>query len=190
MAILFTVEEGIAKPHEETLLIEPFKTIWKRDKHRKKVNAIQEFTYIEFMTSKLATNPYRGYDAATRSLKLKEEFIKIENWKEDNLIKMGMEVLHEFQTNASLDYGMYVDAEFAAQKLRIFFRTFDINERTEKGIPIYKPKEITAALQDVDRTITSLDALKKKVEEQLYEVTKTRAQKVVSPFADPTSLIG
>ena len=32
MSYLFVVENNIAKPNTETLLIEPFKTIWERDR--------------------------------------------------------------------------------------------------------------------------------------------------------------
>ena len=31
MAFLFVVENGVAKPNTETLLISPFKEIWERD---------------------------------------------------------------------------------------------------------------------------------------------------------------
>ena len=52
MSYLFIVENNIAKPNTETLLIEPFKTIWERDKTEDKGQAIKEFTFIELMSSK------------------------------------------------------------------------------------------------------------------------------------------
>lgn len=52
MSYLFIVENNIAKPNTETLLIEPFKTIWERDKTKDKEQAIKEFTFIELMSSK------------------------------------------------------------------------------------------------------------------------------------------
>ena len=56
------------------------------------------------------------------------------------------------------------------------------------GAPIYKPKDITAALQDLDKTIISLQSLEKKVEEDLFEAARIKGQKEVSVFAD-TSII-
>ena len=48
---------------------------------------------------------------------------------------------------------------------------------------MYKPKEITSALLDLEKSAVSLDGLKKKVEEDLYEASKTKGQKEISPFA-------
>ena len=56
------------------------------------------------------------------------------------------------------------------------------------GAPIYKPRDITAALQDLDKTIISLQSLEKKVEDDLFETAKIKGQKEVSIFADPNIL--
>ena len=72
--------------------------------------------------------------------------------------------------------------------LKEFFLNVDVNERNEKGVPVYKPREITAALNDTEKVLTNLKALEKKVEEELYETTKNRADKEISPFANPRSL--
>ena len=71
MAYLFSVEGKIVQPNTETLLVSPFKEIWARDKSKGKENALEEFTYIEFMTSMLKSNPYKGY-----APEVKEEVIK------------------------------------------------------------------------------------------------------------------
>ena len=51
MAFLFIVTEKTVFPNTETLLISPFKDIWKRDKTKQKHHALEEFAYIEFMSS-------------------------------------------------------------------------------------------------------------------------------------------
>ena len=55
-------------------------------------------------------------------------------------------------------------------------------------MPVYKPKELSLAMMDVDKLTASLAALKKKVEEELFDEVKIKGQKEVSPFADPNSL--
>ena len=57
-------------PNPETLLITPFKDIWERDKTPSKAIAIQEFAYIEFMTSMLKSNPYREYPEETEGIRI------------------------------------------------------------------------------------------------------------------------
>lgn len=189
MSWLFTVEGKKVVPHKETLLIYPYNEIWERDKSPGKELALREYSYIEFTMSMLKTNPYRGYSTIRKKEVLLNEIIKDESWVEDILIVEGMAKLKQFQTEASPTYSLYASALRAKDKLQNFLDNFDINERNEKtNLPIYKPKEITSALLDIDKVVTSLATLSKKVEEELYEAVKTKGQKDISPFANPNSL--
>lgn len=185
MALLFIIEDKIVKPYPETLLIPPFSTIWNRDKTKTKETAIKEFTYIEFMTSRLKSNPYKGYNPPERKRKIIEDCVRIPNWEPDKLVLEGIAKFEEFQNKASDNYSLLMDTLKAKQNLQEFFRSVDLKERNDKGIPVYKPKEITAAMYDVDRLATSLYNLEKKVEEELYDAVKVKGQKEISPFADP-----
>ena len=84
MSHLFIVENSIAKPNTETLLISPFKEIWERDESEDKETAIKEFTFIELMSCKKKSNPYAGYSDEIRKDKLKEFlFGKDSQWSPD-----------------------------------------------------------------------------------------------------------
>lgn len=77
----------------------------------------------------------------------------------------------------------------AIEKMIDFFNNFDIDERNFKsGMPIYKPKDITSAVADAEKTLTTLNALKSKVDKEVFEISKTRSDKQISPFANPSSL--
>ena len=91
MAFLFTVQEKSVFPNTETLLISPFKEIWARDKTQGKELAIEELTYIEFVTSLKKSNPYRQYPEKLKAQKVQEEIIRREDWKPDDLIKKGID---------------------------------------------------------------------------------------------------
>ena len=188
MAFLFTVENKTVKPYDETLQISPFKEIWERDTLPNKEYALEDFTYIEFMSRMLKTNPYRGYSPDKRKEVLKRDIITKEGWEEDELILQGLEKMRMFQQEASPTFTLYTSALNAKSKLEKFLDDFDFNERTRTGTLILKPKDATGALLDVDKVTTSLNALKKKVEEELFESVKVRGQKSISPFADPNSL--
>lgn len=186
MAYLFKVEDKIVKPTDEALQVSPFKDIWERDTSTNKEVALQEFTYIEFMTSALKTNPYRGYSEDRKETVVRQDVIKIPDWQPDELILAGMQKVKQFQTEGSESYSLYLSALVAKNKLQDFFNNFNINKVNSKtGAPIYKPRDITTALQDLDKTIVSLQSLEKKVEEDLFESAKIRGQKEISPFADP-----
>ena len=190
MALLFTVEDGKVRPTVEVLLISPFKDIWERDESNRRMVAIDEFTYIEFMTSQKKSNPYKGYDTERRQIAVKDAvFGKESTWGPDELVKKGIDMVIEFQTKASATYSFLMDARIGAEKVRGFFRNFDMDAVNLKtGAPIYKPKDITNALKDSDDVVTKLDKLEKKVEEELFDKTVTKANKEVSPFADPNSM--
>ena len=186
MAYIFRVEDRVVKPNDEVLQVPPFNEIWERDKSPNKEVALQEFTYIEFMTSALKTNPYRGYSEDRKSEVIKRDVVHIENWQPDILVLKGMDKIKEFQREGSESYSLYLSAVVAKNKLQDFFNTFNMNKVNMKtGAPIYKPKDITAALQDLDKTIISLQSLERKVEEDLFETAKIKGQKEVSIFADP-----
>jgi len=189
MSMLFIIEGQKVTPHEETILISPFKEIWERDKSEDKKVAIAELSYIEFMTSMLESNPYKQYTEDRKPEKIKEEVIFMEEWEPDIWVKKSMERIILFQTEGSTNYLYYLAAKKAAEKMRNFFLYVDINERNLKtGNPIYKPKDLTAALNDTERTLNTLKNLEKKVQEELYETIKTKADKKISIFADPSSL--
>ena len=181
MAYLFTVENGIVKPNTETLLVSPFKEIWERDTSKFKTQAIKEFTFIEFMCSKKKTNPYAGYDDSGRLKKLKALYFT-EDWVMDTLIEQGLAKLHEFQIEGSATYSYYLDVLTAAEAARTFLRTVNLDERTERGMPIHKVGDLTKAMKDTDSILQNLHTIKEKVEKELFEQTKTRSNKQINPF--------
>jgi len=188
MAYLFQINEKIVFPNEETLLISPFKEIWERDLSKDKNKAIQEFAYIEFMTSMKKSNPYRQYPENIKETIIKKAIIKEEDWTPDILIIKGMELVIKFQREASATYNYYMAAKMAAEKMQEFFREVDVNERNGKGLPVYKPRDITSALNDTEKVLANLKSLEKKVEEELYEESRIRGNKEISPFAEPESV--
>jgi hypothetical protein len=190
MSLLFTVESKVVSPTTQVLLIPPFKEIWERDKSEDKRYAIEDFSYIEFMASIQKSNPYSGYAEHQRPEKIIKDIITREDWdQEDPLLVYGIAKLKEFQAEASVTYNYYMAAKSAAEKMQQFFIGFsmsDVNLRT--GAPIFKPKDITSALNDTSRVLENLNTLREKVDNEVFEEVKKKGQKVVSPFADPTSL--
>ena len=190
MSLLFTVESKVVSPTTQVLLIPPFKEIWERDTSIDKRYAIEDFSYIEFMASIQKSNPYSGYAEHQRPEKIIKDVITREDWdQEDPLLVQGIAKLKEFQAEASVTYNYYMAAKSAAEKMQMFFINFsmsDVNLRT--GAPIFKPKDITSALNDTSRVLENLNTLREKVDNEVFEEIKKKGQKVVSPFADPSSL--
>lgn len=189
MAFLFEIRDKTVFPTAEALMISPYKDVWERDKSKAKEKALKEFAYIEFMMSKKSSNPFGGYDDVVRAEKIMNDIIKDKKWKPDQLVVEAMHKLEMFQTEASANFSFLVSAKKGASKVKDFFEDVDLKERNEKtGNPIYKASDITRALNDTEKIVMNLQALTKRVEQELYEATKTKSDKVISPFANPGSL--
>jgi len=190
MSLLFQVEKKRVMANTETLLIPPFKQIWERDESNDKSDALEDFAFIEFMVSVRRTNPYSGYPKDKRREKIKEDIITRENWEEDELIKEGMKALDRMQREGSPTYNYYKSALLGAQKLQDFFEDFDlINDINPKnGNPLYKPRDITSALNDTAKILQNLEQLREKVDNEIYDTTKTKGGRKTSMLANPDTL--
>lgn len=190
MSFLFKIEHKKVFPNPETLLITPFSEIWKRDKSKEKEIALKEFAFIEFNTSMLRSNPYREYpDDRKQDIIIEDVFGHKTKWKPDKLVEHGIRKIEEWQEEASVTYRYWLANKVAAEKMIDFFNNFDISTVNPKTLnPIYKPKDITSAIGDAQRTLTTLDTLKSKVEEEIYENAKTKGGKEISPFAKTSSV--
>lgn len=188
MSWLFKIEGTMVYPNAETLLIPPFKEIWERDTSKDKWQAMKEFAYMEFMTSQLKSNPYKGYSEKVKEAKILEDIIKDDTWEADDLVNSGIEKILDIQTNGSPSYRSYTIAMEAKNKSEKWLNNFDPDERVANGGLVLKPKDISNALLDYGKVAAEMESLKKKVEEELFETVKTRANKVISPFANPNSI--
>lgn len=184
MSLLFDIDNKRVFPNPETLLIEPFKGIWNRDKSKGKEIAVQEFTYIEFMTSMLKSNPYREYPEDKKDKVIREDIITIEDWEPDSKVKLAMDETKRFQKDGSITYTYWMSNKAAVEKMKRFFEDFDMNERDPKsGRPIYKPKDITSAINDAEKILKTLNSLKKKVDEEVFNTIRNKSGKEISIFA-------
>ncbi len=190
MSVLFKVQGKVVTPKTETLVISPFKEIWERDESPSKERAMDEFKFIEFTTSMMKSNPFAGYDEGVKEMKIIDQCITYEDFDpNDELIIQAQKSMVDFQNEASATYSYYMAAKVGAEKMKGFFINFDMNEvNLKNGNPIYKPRDITSALNDTANVLSNLDKLKKKVEEEVYEEVKRRGQKSISPFANPDTM--
>lgn len=181
---LFEVRDGRAFPSTHALMIQPFKAIWQEDISEGKGEAIAALSFIELFCSPKKSNPFVGYDKDTRYLKLKEELYGDPTYELPPLVIDGMSKYEELLENSSPTYSFLNSAFAAADKLKRFFNGLDLNERTNGGAAVYKPKDITSALKEIDLTIMSLEKVRTKVNEELLDDSKTRNNRQVGLYED------
>lgn len=179
---LFTIENGVAKPSEHALLVEPFKTIWETDKSKIKGDAMKSLTYIELLCSIKKSNPFSGYDEAIRPQKVGKEVYKDEGYQPTDLEKEGINTYIEFLNEASPTLSFYRASLRAAMELKTFYDTVDLNERTNGGAAVYKPGDITRGLKETAEVIKSLKDLESQVQTEVVEKSKTRGQREIGIY--------
>ena len=169
-------------PTEECLRIEAFKTLWDRDKSKKKDKAISEFSYIEFKNSFLDTNPYAEYADDIKEAKIKEDVFGNINYDIDELIQQAEKKYIEFRDTASASVRFYMANLTAIEKMTRFLNNVDLSERTKNGSPVYKPADISRAMKEASDVLNSLQKLKERVQREYYESAKVKGDKKINTF--------
>jgi len=185
MSVLFQIRGNLVQPNAETLLISPFREIWERDRSKDKARALEDFAFVEFCTSVEKSNPFAKWPDDIREEVVRKEIIRSKDWEKDGLVEQAMEKAVMFQEQSSTIYRYYMSAKAAVEKVADFLNKVDLNERNAKtGALLYKPADITRALNDLEKNMANLKALEKKVEEEVFDGSKNRGDKQVSPFAE------
>lgn len=190
MALLFTVKNNKVVPTAETLMINEFKKLWNRDESKDKHNAILEFSYIEFMVSPLETNPYREYSDDLKEDRILLGVFGSNEVNIDSDVTAAMNLYKELLFNANVALELYDSIVVAIRGLSKFFNEVDLSERSlTTNAPIYKPKDITSAVAEAEKLLTSFDKLKEKVITNQYTATRIKAGKHISYFATKKSAV-
>ena len=107
---------------------------------------------------------------------------KDEKWFPDEFVREGVAKYNEWLQEASVSMKYYVAVKKGIEQTISFFENIDFNERTEKGQPVYKIGEVIPALKSANEVLKSMTDLKERVEQELYESSKTKSGKEINPF--------
>ena len=182
MSFLFKVVNNVVVPNTETLLISPFKEIWENDKTEDKENAMRDFAFIEFMTSKKKSNGFSGYEEEERRRILSQRFYKSEKHKISAEVEEGMSIIVDMQTKGSPTYSFYMSLLKGVEEMKNFFNNVDLDERDDKNKPIYNISMITRAIGDFDKVLQSLMSAREKLDHEVYEITKSKGNKEINHY--------
>lgn len=179
---IFVVEGGIVLPTEEAKCIYPFRDIWERDTTVKKDIATKEFAYIEFMCSYKKSNPFAGYAEELRPKYIIDRVVRIDGWQPDDLIKDGILTYKHFQTEASPSIKFYEAALKGVSTMQSYYETLDMTKVTKNGALVNKPSDVARGLSQTAAVLQNLETLKDKVQQELFESNRIRANRTVNQF--------
>ena len=167
-------------PNPHFASISPFKELWERDKSERKEVALQELTYIELMCSLKKSNPYATYSDDLKPIAVAKAVFK-RDYFPDSMVEQCMRVYTELMNNQT-PVRLLSASKSAAEKLIMYLQEIDLSERTKGGVAVYKPAEVMRAVAESDKLLAALQSLEKKVQDDFYGATKSRANRTINPF--------
>lgn len=125
------------------------------------LTTMEDILYVYHMGS--YKSPYSNYDKEERKTKVMKDFCQ------DIVInpfhQIAIDKYIELQQTPSM---RFLDAnKKGMRKLENFLETVDLNERNDKGMPVYKPYDITSAMEKSGKIIESIQVLEEKVKKEL-----------------------
>lgn len=156
----------------EALALVPFKKIWNRDRSASKDRAISELAYVYFMVDPRSDYQYH-VDEEERSAAIKEGEGLSPDWKPDKLVQEAMEFYGKFKPTAAL---LLEDTRYAVEKLRRLLRDINLEEKDEKGKPVYTLNTITATIKQVPGLAKDLDEAERALASEMRNQGRMRGQ--------------
>lgn len=169
---LFKYEGYKVTISEEAFTLKPFKQIWNRDRTASKDKALTELGYIYFMVDPRSDYQYL-VDDEERSKTIKEDQGLPANWQPDRVVKEAMEFYGKFKPTAAL---LLEDTRYAVEKLRRLLRDINLDDKDDKGKPIYTLNTITATIKQIPGLVKDLDEAEKALASEMRSQGRMRGQ--------------
>lgn len=157
---------------EEAFALKVFRQIWNRDRTASKDKAIMELGYVYFMIDPRSDYQYL-VDEDERSKAIIEGEGLPSDWKPDKLVKEAMDFYGKFKPTAAL---LLEDTRYAVDKLRKLLRDINLEDKDDKGKPVYTLNTITATIKQVPSLAKDLDEAEKALASEMRNQGKMRGQ--------------
>ncbi len=164
----------------ELLTLKPFKALWNRDRTKDKEKVMLELAYIYFLC-----DPRSDYQYITDEEQRKQAIIEGEGlpakWEPDKVLIAAIQFYNSFKPTSAL---LLEDTRVAVDKLRQLLRDIDLQEKDDKGKPIYTLNTITATIKQVPSLIKDLDEAEKALSKELATNSRMRGGQDKTVFED------
>lgn len=180
MIKLFKYEGAKVIISEEAITLKPFKVLWNRDKTKDKSKATNELAFIYFYSD--PRSDFQVYvDEEERLNQIKEGLGLDDKWKPDDKVWEAVKYYESFKPMSSL---LLEDTRFLIDNLRKSLRSIDVNERDDKGKPVFQVNVIMKAIKDMPDLLETLDKTEKALFSEVIETSRMRGNKEKSILDD------
>lgn len=162
---LIKYEDFQIKLADEAFLVRPIRRLFHQDRSERKETFWRQISFMYFMVSPASSYSYI-IDMEERAAEIIKQEGLPSDFKPSDLLKEAMEIYRKLTITPSQE--LLQSSIIGAKKVGDFLRDVDLTEEIN-GKPKYQVSTITAALKDVEKIISSLQALQKKVEQELEE---------------------
>lgn len=180
MIRLFKYENYKVTISEEAILLKPFKAIWNRDRTKSKDRALDELGFIYFFCDPRSDYQYLT-DETERKKAIKEGEGLPEKWEPDKLVLDAMDFYNSFKPTSAL---LLEDTRYAVDKLRKLLKDINLEDKDDKGKPVYTLNTITATIKQIPSLIKDLDEAEKTLTSEMMQKGRMRGQGEKTIFED------
>ena len=163
---LIKYEDFQIKLADEAFLVRPIRRLWHQDRSAQKEQFWRQMSFMYFMVSPASSYSYI-LDLDERASEIIKQEGLPEDFKPSEMLKEAMEIYRKLTITPSQE--LLVSALIGAKKVGDFLRTVDLTEEDDKGKPKYQVSTITSALKDVEKIVSTLQTLQKKVDQELED---------------------
>ena len=157
------------EPSEELFLIKGFRDLYNSDKSEGKEQFLQMLSYVYYMADPRSSLSYITDEEERKAYVFEQEGIK----KLD--MKLANKLIEEYKKHVvTTSYLLLQDTKIAIDKVRDFLRHVDLNERDDRGKPIYTINSITSAIKQCNELTDTTSDLEKKIAKEIDERADVR----------------
>lgn len=170
---------------DEALLVKPIRRLFNKDRSVTKEKFLQQMSVIYFMVDPCSTYMYI-VDESERLQQIVQQEGLPSDFTVTGELKEAMEIYRKHcNTSSTL---LLEDTRVAIDKLRDFLRNVDLNEKDDKGKPVYPVNTITSAIKQIPELAKSLADAERAVQKEMQEEGRVRGGAEKNIFEDGISI--
>ncbi len=179
---LFDLKNGVVVISPEGLLIPEFKALWDEDKTKDKEKALQQLSYVYFISD--YKSPYvASYDAHLLLSVVARDFMKDESYDPNHMVLAAIDKYKKLQDTPSMK--LLIAAVKTVNNLSTYLEHIDLQERDNAGRPVYKPNDVSTSLSKIGSIVESLKKVREQVERETVQIGQLRGQRKKGNREDP-----
>lgn len=157
---IFEIKNFVVTFSPQALMLKPFKEIWLNDKSKDKTKAIQELSYIYFMSDDRSDYMY-VLDLYERHEYVLRDLMMDPQWIKPQYIDEAMEFYVEASTTTSTQ--MLKSTRGVIEKISKFLDDIDVNERDKNNKPMFDIGKIVASVEKIPKLVKALNEIEQEI---------------------------